>query len=146
MRENSTARPRYVLFTIALELPVTDSKEAAEMRGYNWLARRLRPRYARSSDAELLSFNTVAVDAEKLRYAPEGGTESAHPAPALRLHRPPARGFQRGRFCPRLAGSDAFRARRRRTGSLSGNHRGAGRASYGAARLKHFLWASTGGL
>ena len=91
MRENSTARPRYVLFTIALELPVTDSKEAAEMRGYNWLARRLRPRYARSSDAELLSFNTVAVDAEKLRYAPEGGTESARTQPRpygyiVRLH------------------------------------------------------------
>lgn len=74
MASAEKSRGKWVLFTIALEIPLAETEateaavEAAEMRGYNWLARRLKADPSGGREIDLISFKTVPVSDAQLRH------------------------------------------------------------------------------
>jgi hypothetical protein len=70
-------RPKWVLFTIAVELHSEEPVEAGEMRGYNWLARRLNPERRNGREVDLISFHTVRVTDSQLYHTNRRSGQSA---------------------------------------------------------------------
>jgi hypothetical protein len=68
-------RGKWVLFTVGLELLSEEPAGDAEMRGYNWLARRLNPVRRSGKEIDIISFHTVPVSESQLCHRQPGGDQ-----------------------------------------------------------------------